>query len=101
MSGRNDGPTKVGELVGSLLKQKGLQEQVERVGILEEWDGLVGERIAEVTRAKSLSGDTLFVEVKSSAWMSELDFMKGEILEKLNEHSGAPIEKLVFLLAGS
>lgn len=101
MSRGKDGPTRVGELVGSLLEEKGLQEQVERVAILDKWDDLVGDRIARVTHAKSLSGGTLFVEVKSSAWMSELDFMKGEILEKLNEHSGAPIEKLVFLLAGS
>jgi predicted nucleic acid-binding Zn ribbon protein len=97
----SNGPTKVGDLIGTLLEQKGLKEQVERTGVLAEWADVVGEQIASVTRARAVSGGTLFVEVRSSAWMSELDFMKEEILGKLNKRTEAPIEKLVFLLAGS
>jgi predicted nucleic acid-binding Zn ribbon protein len=95
------GPVRVGELVDALLKEKGLTEQIQRTGVLESWAETVGERISSVTRARAVSGGTLFVEVKSSAWMSELDFMKEEILGKLNKQAEAPIEKLVFLLAGS
>jgi predicted nucleic acid-binding Zn ribbon protein len=97
----SNGPTKVGDLIGTLLEQKGLKEQVERTGVLAEWADVVGEQISSVTRARAVSGGTLFVEVRSSAWMSELDFMKEEILGKLNKRTEAPIEKLVFLLAGS
>jgi predicted nucleic acid-binding Zn ribbon protein len=97
----SNGPTKVGDLIGTLLEQRGLKEQVERTGVLAEWADVVGEQISSVTRARAVSGGTLFVEVRSSAWMSELDFMKEEILGKLNKRTEAPIEKLVFLLAGS
>ena len=88
-------------MVGALLEKKGLKEQVERTGVLVGWADTVGEQISSVTRARAVSGGTLFVEVQSSTWMSELDFMKEEILGKLNERAEAPIEKLVFLLAGS
>lgn len=95
------GPTRVGDLLGDLLEKRGLKEQIERTGILNEWADAVGDQISSVTRARAVSGGTLFVEVRSSAWMSELDFMKEEILGKLNEHAESPVEKLVFLLAGS
>lgn len=101
MTGIRSGPTRVGDLLGTLLEKKGLKEQVARTGVLNEWADAVGEQISSVTHARSVSGGTLFVEVRSSAWMSELDFMKEEILGKLNERAEAPIEKIVFLLAGS
>ncbi len=97
----SNGPTLVGDLVGALLQKKGLKEQVERTGVLLDWADAVGEQISSVTHPRTVSGGTLFVEVRSSTWMSELDFMKEEILGKLNERAEAPIEKLVFLLAGS
>ena len=96
-----DGPTRVGDLVGAFLEKKGLKQQIERTGVLDKWADAVGEKISSVTEARAVSGGTLFVEVRSSAWMSELDFMKEEILGKLNERAETPIEKLVFLLAGS
>jgi predicted nucleic acid-binding Zn ribbon protein len=73
---------------------------VARASILAEWPERVGARIAEVTRARSLADATLFVEVRSSAWLMELNMMKGEILTRLNRgHEDAPLEKLVFVLS--
>jgi predicted nucleic acid-binding Zn ribbon protein len=74
--------------------------QVARASILDEWPERVGARIAEVTRPRSLADATLFVEVRSSAWLMELNMMKGEILTRLNRgHEDAPLEKLVFVLS--
>jgi predicted nucleic acid-binding Zn ribbon protein len=68
--------------------------------VLKEWDGLVGESIARVTHALTVREATLIVEVKSSAWLMELSFMKGDILRRLNEgREEAPIEKIVFVLS--
>ena len=95
------GPVRVGALVDALLERRGLRTQIQRLSALDAWEEAVGEGIAEVTAARSVSGGTLFVEVKSSAWMMELDFMKGEILRRVNERAESPVEKLVFVLAGS
>lgn len=99
---RSDGkaPTKVGSFLESFLERQGVREQVERVGVLEEWSERVGPKIAEVTRARSVADRTLFVEVRSSAWLMELNMMKGRILARLNEsRPDAPLEKLVFVLS--
>ena len=69
------GPTRVGDLLGTLLEKKGLGVQLQRVGALEVWADAVGESIAEVTEAKTVAASTLFVEVRSSAWLMELSLM--------------------------
>jgi predicted nucleic acid-binding Zn ribbon protein len=94
------GPQKVGEILEDLLRKKRLREPVLRMEVLDEWDGRVGESIARVTRPLAVREATLIVEVKSSAWLMELDFMKGEILRRLNEgREEAPIAKIVFVLS--
>lgn len=97
----SEGPVRVGEMVEAVLDRKGLRDQVHRTGALEFWRDAVGGKIAEVTEPRSVSGTALIVEVRSSAWLMELDLMKVEILEKLNrELPESPIEKIVFVLAG-
>lgn len=94
------GPERVDRLLGRVLDRTGIRTQLERVEALSRWDEVVGERIAGVTRAKSVSGATLFVEVRSSAWLMELNTMKQEILKRLNAgRDQGRIEKLILVLA--
>jgi predicted nucleic acid-binding Zn ribbon protein len=96
---RQTKPERIGPVVQQLLEASGVAEQVRRQSALEEWAGLVGEAIAAVTHARSLSEGTLFVEVRSSSWMMELELMKGEILRRMNAgREGATLERIVFVL---
>ena len=93
------GPERVGRVVERFLQGSGMAEQVRRQGALEAWPVLVGDGIAGVTRARSLSEGTLFVEVRSSAWLMELELMKEEILGRLNaELEGGSLRRIVFVL---
>lgn len=97
---RKSAPTPIGSLLASFLDDEGIREQLERVGMLDEWKERVGPKIAEVTRARSIADRTIIVEVRSSAWLMELNMMKGRILARLNEsRPDAPLEKLVFVLS--
>ncbi len=70
------------------------------MGVLEAWPELVGEHVAAVTRAAGVSDATLFVEVRTSAWLMELNMMRGDFLAKVNERfAEVPLEKIVFVLA--
>lgn len=94
------GPERVGELLRGFLENQNLQEKILRAQVVEEWAGRVGEIIAGVTHPRYVSGDVLVVEVRSSAWLMELNLMKKEILERLNQgRQEGRIEKLVFVLA--
>ncbi len=79
------GPSRVGELLEGVLEDTGVREQIQRMSVLEAWDECVGEKIAEVTEPVGVDGGVLFVEVRSSAWLMELDMMKRRILERINE----------------
>ena len=73
---------------------------MDRVDAAEGWEERVGEAIGKVTRARGVSDTTLFVEVKSSAWLMELNLMKDEILSRVNEgRDKGLIERIVFVLA--
>lgn len=91
---------RVGDLVEGVLEDAGVRNQIRRQGVVESWDGIVGERIAEVTRAVRVDEAVLYVEVRSSAWLMELNLMKPSILERINEERDeGKIEKVRFLLA--
>ena len=102
MSGKprgQEGPVKVGELLSQLLDRTGVREQLERTTVLDEWPARVGEAIARVTQPRSVSDSTLIVEVRSSAWLIELNMMRSEILRRINEgREQAPIDRIVFVL---
>lgn len=95
----DEGPRKLSDLLPDFLEKSGVQDDLERQSALAEWDERVGDRIAEVTHPRSVSDSTLIVEVRSSAWLMELNMMKGEILDRVNADRETPIAKLVFVMS--
>ena len=94
------GPARVGSVLPEILAKHGVDKQIERIGVLELWPEIVGSQLAEVTRAKGVDEAALFVEVRSSAWLSELSMMKEAFLERVNERLvDVEIERIVFVLA--
>jgi len=100
MTSRGTGPKRLANVLGEVLQRHGLDEQVKRMGALEVWPEAVGEHIAGVTKARSVSEATLIVEVRSSGWLMELNMMKGELLDRVNERlTDSSLERIVFVLA--
>lgn len=83
--GSSAGPSKIGDVLEQVLKDTGVHEQIQRASTADEWADRVGQAIARVARPRIVSGSVLIVEVRSSAWLNELDMMKDEILRRLNE----------------
>ena len=96
----NAGPTRVGDLLDDILAKRGLRTQIRRIGALDVWSGAVGEKIAGVTEAKTVVASTLFVEVRSSAWLMELSLLKEALLERVNAELGGEgtIDRIVLTL---
>ena len=93
-------PVRVGTVLTGLLEKHGVRRQVERMSVLALWPDIVGEQLAKVTHARGVDEATLFVEVRSSAWLMELNMMKGEFLQRVNERiEDVPLERIVFVLA--
>lgn len=88
------------KVLGHYLEKSGLHTALQRNVLLEDWDGVVGPRIAAVTRAAEVRGETLVVEVASSAWLNELTMMRKTILERINRvREGTTVAQIRFRLA--
>ena len=82
-------PEAIGKVVGAFLKDSKLEARVEQAAVVPEWELLVGKQIARVTKPISVTQDgTLFVAVKTNAWMTELSLMEPQLLRALNAKSG-------------
>lgn len=92
--------TPVAVALEGYLDRTGLGDSLARLGAMDEWAAAVGERVSGVTRPVEVRGETLVVEVLSSAWINELSMMGGLILERLNGRgAGPPIGRIRFRLA--
>jgi predicted nucleic acid-binding Zn ribbon protein len=61
------------------------------------WDEAVGETIAQNARPAAFKGKLLVVHVSSSTWIHQLQFLKNDMIIKLNAALGKPlIEELKF-----
>jgi predicted nucleic acid-binding Zn ribbon protein len=82
-------PESIGKVVGAFLKDSKLEERLEQAAVVPEWELLVGKQIAKVTKPISVTQDgTLFVAVKTNAWMTELSLMEPQLLRALNAKTG-------------
>ena len=90
----------VAEVLDGYLDESGLGDSLARLRAMDDWDDAVGPRISQVTRPVEVRGETLVVEVLSSAWITELSMMGGIILERVNARgTGPPIGRIRFRLA--
>ena len=98
--GKRRRPAKVDEALASFLDQSGLAPRVGQAAVIPEWRSLVGDQIAAVTFPHAIARDgTLFVAVKTNAWMTELSLMEPELLRVLNTRTGkAPIVRIRYQL---
>jgi len=76
-------------VLSRVLRQCGLESELEGWQAVEQWPRLVGPRVARRTRAVGFRDGTLRVEVEGSAWMHELGFLKRDLIRNINRHLGA------------
>jgi predicted nucleic acid-binding Zn ribbon protein len=55
------------------------------------WDEAVGKTIAQNARPAAFKGKLLIVHVGSSSWIHQLQFLKNDMIAKLNTALGKPL----------
>jgi predicted nucleic acid-binding Zn ribbon protein len=101
MTDKYHGPEKIGEALNAYLKDAGLDARMVQSAVVPEWAELVGREIAAVTEPLFVTPDgSLFVAVRTNAWMTELQLMEPELVRALNTDPARPrVRKLRFQLA--
>jgi hypothetical protein len=80
-------------VVKGALHQLNLDSRMKGYAAWMVWDKAVGETIAQQAQPAFMRGGVLFVKCSSSAWMQQLQFMKGKICEQLNRLLGKEVIK--------
>lgn len=99
MSARRRSPKKVyrlerlGEFLPAALVKEKIFIPTMPPGMANLWNRAVGPQIARQTEPCRLRQGVLYVTVTTPAWMQQLQYMKDEILEKVN--SLEPEQKIV------
>ena len=81
---RRSQPTQVGEMVGGVLGDLGLEGAARAFQIAERWEEALGPEIARHSQPVALRDGTLEVWVTSSVWCQQLQLQTPELLAALS-----------------
>jgi hypothetical protein len=97
---KSEHPQRLSLILRRTLNQRNISLPMKDSSVWNAWDKAVGPVISAQTRVDRLDRETLFVKVSSPAWMQQLQFMKQEILDRINETLGKKALKNLFFSAG-
>jgi hypothetical protein len=93
-------PEALGEILQKVLTKRNIPHTPTDRRLVELWRRAVGPRIAAQTYPETLKRGVLFVRVSAAVWMHQLQFLKEEILGKLNELNGKEEIRSLFFTVG-
>lgn len=83
-----DKPAPLGTILQQTIEASRMDVNLDAYRLWQQWKKVVGPAIAENTQPEVIKGKLLLVNVSSSPWMQQLQFLKPELIEKLNETLG-------------
>ncbi len=86
--GSRKSPTRLGPLLNGILARMGLGYTLDGWKIVMAWPEIVGDKIAEVSKAIRYENDTLLVSVPDASWRQELLLDMDRILEEIHAVPG-------------
>ncbi|HXN07086.1 MAG TPA: DUF721 domain-containing protein [Nitrospiria bacterium] len=93
-------PLPVATLLKDILRKYGLEPQIRFFQLIDRWEEVVGSQVAGHTLPASLKFRKLTLHVDSSAWMNQLNYLKEELIGKINRELGENWVKEVYLKIG-
>lgn len=84
MRRKTSAPLRVGDILKEAMKRRNIPVDIRDRKIVSDWENTVGPVISQQTRPEKIRNRTLYLTVSSPIWMQQLQFMKKELLEKVN-----------------
>jgi len=97
---RTGKPLAVASLLAGAFRGKPLERRFEEAKIWQVWDRAVGRQLAAKARPSKFNDGLLTVVVISAPWMQQLNFMKRDIAQRLNDMLGKELVREIYLKAG-
>jgi predicted nucleic acid-binding Zn ribbon protein len=93
-------PAAVADLLSALLRGTPAEKRLKEGEIWLVWESAVGSRIASHAVPAAFRDGTLTLTVDSAPWMQQLNYLKRELVEKVNEKLGEELVKELYMKAG-
>ena len=93
-------PSRVSSVLSELVARLEFRDRLRQYSVFPLWSEVVGAELARRTEPLRIEEGKLFVRVDGAVWMQELQFLKGEIRERLNQRAGADLVREIFLVVG-
>jgi len=97
---RAPGPIHASSVLRGALPNIAIGPRLKEFKLRREWSAIVGTAVAARVAPKSLIKNTLYCVVSSSAWMTELNYQKLLIMEKINKTIGVDTVKEIIFKPG-
>jgi predicted nucleic acid-binding Zn ribbon protein len=88
---KSKAPEPVNAVLERVLGSLNLGLKVKQYRIWDVWNSVVGEAIARQAQPQQIRAMVLWVTVSNSTWMQQLEFMKRQIIERINERIGETV----------
>jgi predicted nucleic acid-binding Zn ribbon protein len=75
----------IGSIVNKVFRAARNDADADMIQVWNVWKGVVGSAVAENARPAAFKGNLLLVNVSSSPWLQQLQFLKGDIIIRLNQ----------------
>jgi predicted nucleic acid-binding Zn ribbon protein len=70
--------------IENILKEYNIKEDVDVYKIFHLWGSIVGDKTAGHTKPARVGNNTLFVEVDDPLWLTQLRYMRDDIMDKID-----------------
>jgi hypothetical protein len=94
-------PMAIADLLGGTFSDNPLGERLREGKIWLVWESAVGAQIAAKARPVAFRNSTLVIEVTNAPWLQQLNFLKRDMVEKLNSRLGSDLIRDIQLRAGT
>jgi len=87
--------TSLKDVLNELIKKMGWEEEYYMSLIIKEWNELVGDKFAQISKPYSLIDGELLIMTDSSVWRAELFIRREILIDKINNMIGKEAVKIV------
>ncbi len=99
MASRLQIPESIRNVLQRTIQRAGISQNLKRYELIEDWEKLVGPKIAEKSWPLKYLGGILIVEVEHPAWIQELNLLRTNLLEKIkSDYPKSKINNIRFVL---
>ena len=81
----------IGSILPEVIRNCRRENDTAMTAVWDVWAQAVGGTVAGNTRPAAFKGRLLLVHVSSSVWVHQLQFMKAELIDKVNTACGKPL----------